>query len=232
MIKLENLDCGFDHPVIKNINLALKKSEVLILLGPNGAGKSCLLLTMTGAIPPIGGSLSGVSSDARKRVREVSYASQEAIRPDLQTVQSYLDLISPANNVSEVISTLELNDYLSRSLNKLSGGERQRARLAATLIQDSETYLLDEPTTSLDPRPIEKLCSLIKAMSHKGKTFVIVTHDLNFACALGDRFVGVKENKISFDCNKDELRTSNHLDSLFERRFNWSNPQGEQWFAL
>lgn len=234
MISCESLTCGFSDAVIQNVNIQLNANEIVIFLGPNGAGKSCLIQTMCGVLKPLAGNVSGLSESFEARAKQVSYAAQHPISLSELSVRSYLDLITPCDKENQdfIFTELEVKSLFSKPIAKLSGGERQRVRLAATLAQHSQVYLLDEPTTSLDPKPISSLVRVIKHLKSNGRSFGVVTHDLGFALEIADRYVGIKEQTIAFDCTKEQLREDNLLNSIFERDFKWQQVDGgAQWLV-
>lgn len=234
MISCKDMTCGFSIPILENISFEFNLGEVVVFLGPNGAGKTCFLQTLCGVLKPISGNVIGLSDDFRTRAEQVSYAAQHSISLSEITVASYLELISPQDKESReyIFSQLEIEQLLHKPIAKLSGGERQRVRLAATLVQKSELYLLDEPTNSLDPKPIQSLTRVIEYLSNKERCFGIVTHDLSFALGISQRVVGVKDQGIAFDCSKEELREHKHLDRIFERDFSWQKIDGgEKWLV-
>lgn len=234
MISCKSITCGFSTPILENVSFEFNSGEVVVFLGPNGAGKSCFLQTLCGVLKPLSGDVIDLSHDFRVRATQVSYAAQQPISLSEIVVASYLDLVSPQDKESReyIFSQLGIEQLLDKPLAKLSGGERQRVRLAATLIQKTSVYLLDEPTNSLDPKPIQNLTRVIEYLSAKGRCFGVVTHDLSFALRIGQRFVGIKDRGIAFNCSKDELREHNYLSHIFERDFNWQRIDGgTQWLV-
>lgn len=221
MIKLNSLTCGHKEAALFNVDFELNVSEVTTLLGPNGSGKSCLLETIVGKLSPLAGSISGVPKKTKELAHLISYAEQTPIEGHDLKVNEYFALIEPKISSINLVEYFGLADFLGRPLYALSGGQRQLIRLCACLMQDSKYYFLDEPTNSLDPRPIELLTNLIRKMRARGKSFLIVTHELPFALSLGERFIGFKDQKMAFDCDLDVLEDNALLDQMFERRFQW-----------
>lgn len=223
MIKLCALECGYQTIVLRNLDIEFSVAETVVLLGANGSGKSCLLETIVGKIEPLKGHVEGVPKAPKELAKILAYAEQSPIEGHQLKVKDYFSLIEPKDLVQtrELVEYFSLTELLQRPLYALSGGQRQLVRLCATLMQEARFYLLDEPTNSLDPRPVELLLKRIKQMRQAGKSFILVTHELPFAVALGERFIGLKDEKIIFDCDVEELEDNRHLDQLFERRFEW-----------
>jgi iron complex transport system ATP-binding protein len=99
--------------------------------------------------------------------------------------------------VEEAIATTHLHEFANRPLDSLSGGQRQRAWIAMALAQDSETLLLDEPTTYLDlAHQIEVLDVLYKLNRQGGRTIVMVLHDLNMACRYSHHLIALRNGQL------------------------------------
>lgn len=231
MIEAKNLSCGFKKNILTNINISFKPAEIVIIMGPNGVGKSCLLQTLAGVIPSTKGQILNLDPNYHIRARQISYAAQDAIQNSSILVGDYLALVAPINEnfKPQLIENLELLPFMDKPLAFLSGGQRQKARLAATLLQDAQSYLLDEPTNSLDPKPVDGLAHCLRSIASSNKNVIIVTHDLMFALQVGTRFIGLKHESLLFDCKIDSLRNKQHLDVLFDRKFRWHEVNHGEW---
>tara|TARA_R110000868_G_scaffold117600_15_gene312590 strand:+ start:90368 stop:91081 length:714 start_codon:yes stop_codon:yes gene_type:complete len=233
ILQSQKLSCGFNktRAVLENVNLGFHSSEIVFILGPNGIGKSCLLQTLSGVIPPLSGELPHLDLSAVERAKLISYCAQEVIESSDLLVEDYLALIIPSQKslYDLVLNGLELHEFLKKPLINLSGGERQRVRLGASLLQDSKVYLLDEPTNSLDPKPVQSLSTLLSSLRKINKSCVIVSHDLNFAINTGTRFIGVDQQKIVFDCDRSSLRDNKLLEQLYRVDFHWAQVSDSKW---
>lgn len=231
MIEAKNLSCGFKESILSNINISFEPAEIVIIMGANGVGKSCLLQTLAGVIPSLKGQVLNLDSSYHNRARQISYAAQDAIQNSSILVGDYLALVAPINEnfKSQLIESLELLTFMDKPLAFLSGGQRQKARLVATLIQDAQSYLLDEPTNSLDPKPVDGLTNCLRSIASCNKNVIIVTHDLMFALQVGTRFIGLKNESLLFDCKIDSLRSKQYLDILFDRKFRWHEVSDGEW---
>ncbi|MBH47187.1 MAG: hypothetical protein CME71_03350 [Halobacteriovorax sp.] len=233
ILQTQNLVCGFNKssPVLEGIDFSVAKAEIIFILGPNGIGKSCLVQTLSGVISPIAGEAPHLELSAMERAKLASYCAQEVIESSDLLVENYLSLITPTHKslFDLVVKELEIKPFLSKSLIKLSGGERQRVRLGACLLQDSKVYLLDEPTNSLDPKPIQNLSRLLLELKELSKSSVIVSHDLGFAINTGTRFIGIDQKRILFDCDQSTLREKKLLDQLYSVNFNWAQVSDSRW---
>ncbi len=207
MLTVQNLYVNYaSRPVLKNINLDVKKGEMLALLGPNGSGKSTLLRSICGTLPIAQGEvyLSGHSIGTltpQARARWISVVPQNASLPPAFTAWEtvllgrtpYINFLGQISSVDEKIArcALEKVDALGlaeRCIGELSGGEQQRILLARALAQSTPILLLDEPTTHLDLQHQMGLLDLTHRLAREENlTIVIALHDLNLAARYADR---------------------------------------------
>ena len=216
MLKIQNLSISYStRPVLKNINLAVKKGETLALLGPNGSGKSTLLRAISGILPAARGTISLADHDLNtlspaERARWVSVVPQNASLPAAfsawETVllgrTPYINFLGHLSARDESIArcALEKVDALAladRCMGELSGGEQQRVLLARALAQAAPILLLDEPTTYLDLQHQMSLLNLVHKLAHDEElTVIIALHDLNLAARYADRIALLVDGQI------------------------------------
>jgi iron complex transport system ATP-binding protein len=205
MLEIKNLYAGYNGiDVVRDINLAAGKGEVLAVIGPNGCGKSTLLkavarlLPYKGAVTLEGNELSAFSRKALARKIALMGQSAQIYFPysvyDTVSLGRYpyldgfLKSISheDAEAIDRVIARLELSDVRDRMITELSGGQLQRVFLARTLAQDPDLILLDEPTNHLDLKhQVELLEYLSNWAKENSKAVVAVLHYLNMARRFG-----------------------------------------------
>lgn len=210
MLEISNLSAGYPgNPVLDNISLTFTKGTVTVVAGPNGCGKSTLLKAMAGILPSQGQvllegeTLCALSS--RQRAQRVAFLPQSRQVPEITVRRlvlhgrfpylSYPRQYGPADHAAaqNAMEALDLSDLADRSLASLSGGQRQKAYIAMALAQDTDVVLLDEPTTFLDIAHQLQLMGLAKSLAAKGKTVILVLHDLTLALEHADALV-VMEN--------------------------------------
>lgn len=229
------LSVGYgDTLVIENLDLAVGQRTITGLLGPNGSGKSTLLRSLAGLMKTTGGSVtlhgSPVGEFSTKQfARHVGMLNQSPTAPEGLTVA---DLVRQGRYphrplfgrwsskdeeaCNQALSLTEMAPLKDRSLQSLSGGQRQRAWISMVLAQETETLLLDEPTTFLDlAHQIEILELLKHLVSQRGKTIVAVLHDVNLAARYADKIVLLKEGGIVASGNPDETITASHMQQVF-----------------
>jgi iron complex transport system ATP-binding protein len=238
MLKVENLSIGYGGTkVIDDMELFIKKGDLITIIGVNGSGKSTLLKSLSRSLKPLNGViyLDGKSifkQDIKSVARKLSVLPQAPRVPEDFTVrdlvsygrQPYLGLTGRMKKEDfEVIDwsiAVTHIDYLQhRLLSTLSGGERQRTWLALALAQQPEVLLLDEPTTFLDISCQFEVLELIGALNAKlGITIVMVLHDINHAARYSKRILALKDGKVYRMGSPDEIVTGKVLKDVFNIR--------------
>ncbi|MFQ5957562.1 MAG: ABC transporter ATP-binding protein [Candidatus Brocadiales bacterium] len=205
--------------ILNGVNLSVLKGEVLIILGRSGAGKSTLLHILglldtptSGEVVYRGENLNRLSSrqQAERRNRHFGFVFQfYHLLPDFTALENVMmpRLIgqkapsSPNGKTSrekamEILDAVGLKQRALHRPDQLSGGERQRVAFARALVNEPEVMFCDEPTGNLDTKNSREIQDLIlKLNALKNKTFIIVTHDENFA-KLGKRQVRIIDGRI------------------------------------
>lgn len=234
-IQVSGVTSGYgDTPVIRGIDLSIPADAVTTLIGPNGCGKStllksmCSLLDYTGEISLAGRDLRDYGR--RERARHLTMLPQSPVAPDGLTVrqlitrgrhpyQSWLRQWSEDDErlLAHAVETTGLADLIDRPVSSLSGGQRQRVWIAMIIAQDTDTMLLDEPTTYLDlAYSIEVLKLVARLQREQNKTVVMVLHDLNLAARYSDHLVAMGRNgEIAAAGAPEEVLTEQLLAEVF-----------------
>ena len=216
MIKLINVNKSFkERAILRNINLTIDAGETLAIIGGSGSGKSTLLRLMVGLIMPTSGEIwiddqeiSHMEEEALDKVRlKMGMVFQYSALFDSMTVgenvafglrehTKYLeDKIQRI--VAEKLALVGLPDAASLMPGELSGGMKKRVGLARAIAFEPSIIFYDEPDSGLDPVMTEKIDELILAMQrHLKVTSVVVTHDMESACLVGDRIAMIYEGEI------------------------------------
>jgi len=195
--------------ILKDINLELKSSRIYAVIGRNGSGKSTLLLTIIGNVPHVKGQVlvCGRSVRGVKSVTGlVSYVPQN---PDLTLMYSTVrrellaraklwakSTIEAEQTVINVARRLNIEQLLDRNPHALSRGQRFRVALAAVLVQNTPVVLLDEPTTGQDEECILLLGEVLREEANRGKTILLVSHDLDFIHDYADTVIALKDGQV------------------------------------
>lgn len=193
LIKAEGIgiQLGGRH-VLRDIDLELRKSQLLTLIGPNGAGKTTLVRIVLGLLTPDSGKLTRAD-----RLR-IGYMPQKLfVEPTLPlTVQRFLQLASPSvNDIRPVLEEVRISHLLNQQVSKLSGGEMQRVLLARALSREPQLLVLDEPAQGVDVNGQVELYELINSIRDQHHCGVLmVSHDLHLVMASTDEVVCLNQH--------------------------------------
>jgi ABC-2 type transport system ATP-binding protein len=210
-----------DRVALRDVSVDVEPGELLAIIGPNGAGKTTLLSILAGILRPDAGELG-------RPAREVGWVPQQAAVYGKLSVRENLKLFARLENVPDadtvVARMLEqtgLSDRADDELGTLSGGNRQRVNIAVGLLSDPPVLLLDEPSSSLDPRQRERLWEFVDARAHANGTAVIfTTHNVAEAERWADRVLVLADGEVVFTGTPAELRAAEHnVSDDFEGAF-------------
>jgi iron complex transport system ATP-binding protein len=230
------LDAGYSGTkILDGVDLTPPDGKVTILIGPNGCGKSTLLKTMARILSPTRGNvlLDGKdihTLDTRAVAATLGLLPQGPIAPEGLTVrelvaqgrfphQSLLRQWTQKDEdaVNGAMATAGITGFADRAVDTLSGGQRQRCWVAMVLAQETELILLDEPTTFLDLKVQVDLMDLLTGLAHeRGRTLVIVLHELSLAAAYADYLVMMKHGQIVASGSPDDIFTAGRLKHVFD----------------
>ena len=193
---------GFE--ALKNINLEIKKGEILALLGPNGAGKTTLISTICGIVSPTSGSVTvdgnDIITDFRKTRAMIGLVPQELTLGAFDTVWSTVrfsrGLFGSKRDdayLEQLLKDLSLYDKKDSEIRALSGGMKRRVLIAKALSHNPEVLFLDEPTAGVDVELRKDMWKIVNELKSKGVTIILTTHYIEEAEEIADR-VGVINN--------------------------------------
>lgn len=233
----KNLSAGYgSRTVLKDISGEFLAGAVTFVLGPNGSGKSTLLRALGGGIPFKGAARVGgadvASLSPMRRGRMIGVVTQS---PSLNFPFTVEDVIAmgrlphrrflqrtggrDSETVREAAAEMELEDLLTRRLSSLSGGERQRTVIAQTIAQEPDIFLLDEPSSALDPRHTLRLFRFLQRIAGEGKTVAAAVHDINLAAEFGDFVWMLKDGRLVAAGTVEETLTGETLSSVYDVPF-------------
>jgi ABC-2 type transport system ATP-binding protein len=188
------------HVALAPTSLDVRAGEVLALIGPNGAGKSTLLSILAGALHPDEGEV--VAPHPRLRV---GWVPQQPAQYARLTPRENLELFArlerverPAERARELVELLELPED-DRVSAELSGGNQQRLNLAVALLGRPDVLLLDEPTSSLDPRQRRRFWDVARAVRDRQGAVVFVTQNLEELERFADRVAVLLDGSVVFE---------------------------------
>ena len=168
--------------VLRQVSLDIYENEILMINGSNGCGKSTMLSLIAHVYRPYSGKL---------RVAKNLKTGMLPQNPELlftrRSVRDELIDAKDRQQLAEIVRFCRLEELLDRHPYDLSGGEKQRLALAKVLIADPDILLMDEPTKGLDNGFKMQLADLLRKLQKRGKTIVVVSHDIEFCAVAGDR---------------------------------------------
>lgn len=204
-LQIDDVSMTFELPdggsveALKNIQMSIKKGELVSVLGPSGCGKTTLLNILAGFLAPTGGQttlngevVSGPSSERGMVFQQgalfewMNVSKNIGFGPKMKgTPQAEIDA-----KVKELLDIVGLQDFAEKMIYEMSGGMQQRVALARCLANDPDVILMDEPLGALDALTREKMQSLVLDIWKKtGKTIILITHSVEEALLLGERLI-------------------------------------------
>ena len=173
-----------DVAAVDGLSFSVERGEIFGLLGPNGAGKTTTLEIVEGLQRPDSGRVTVLGLDGATRSREIKARTGVQLQASsyyeylsLQEILALLGGFYPRRlPPMELLELVGLSDKARRRVRQLSGGEQQRFALAASLVNDPELVILDEPTTGLDPVSRRDLWALVRQTRERGATVIVTTH--------------------------------------------------------
>ena len=205
---------------LRGITFAVAPGETLAIIGPNGAGKTTLLSILGGVLAP-------TSGDVSREPRDVGWVPQQPAVYAKLTVAENLALFArlervgdPGAVVARMLEVTGLQDRAGDEVGTLSGGNQQRVNIAAGLLADPAVLLLDEPSSSLDPRQRERLWSFVGGLARGGTAVVFTTHNVAEAERYADRVLVLADGELLFEGTPRGLHEAVGTDAYdFEAAF-------------
>ncbi|MCF3963881.1 ABC transporter ATP-binding protein [Streptomyces fuscigenes] len=223
-----------DRTVVRDLHLAIPDGRITVIVGPNACGKSTTLRALGRLLKPRSGTvlldgeeLAGVPT--RRIAQSIGLLPQSPTAPEAITVA---DLVSRGRQphqrwwqqwseederaVTAAMERTDVTELADRSVDELSGGQRQRVWIAMALAQETDLLLLDEPTTFLDIAHQVEVLDLVRRLNHeRGRTVVIVLHDLNQAARYADHLVAMKEGAVVAEGRPGDVVTADLVREVF-----------------
>ena len=205
---------GFN--ALKNVNLDIKKGEILAMLGPNGAGKTTLISIICGIVTPTSGKVTVEDFDIIDQYREtrsrIGLVPQELTLEQFETVFNNVSysrgLYGKApdpKHIEKVLKDLSLWDKKDLRLRQLSGGMKRRVLIAKALSHEPSILFLDEPTAGVDVELRQDMWKVVEKLRQTGVTIILTTHYIEEAEAIADRVAVINQGEIIVVEDKKEL---------------------------
>ena len=232
ILHIKNLSkCYGDTKVLKNINISVKKGEVVVIIGPSGCGKSTLLRCLNGleeiqegevlvddqVVIPNKKNLSknrekiGMVFQSYDLFPHLTILQNVTLAPIKVKKRNRREVEKEALELLERVGLRSKKDDYPR---QLSGGQKQRVAIVRALIMHPEVLLLDEITAALDPEMVREVLDVVLDLAKEGRTMVIVTHEMQFAKAVADRVIFLEGGKIVEEGEPKKLFEKPETDRL------------------
>ena len=182
-----------EKPVLWDIDMAVPKGILLAVVGPNGSGKTTLIKTILGLIKPSAGTVEIFGLPYSKQQHLIGYVPQRG-SVDWDFPTNALDVVmmglygklgwlkrpgkEEKEKAMEALAKVGMSNFADRQISQLSGGQQQRVFLARALVQDAMIYFMDEPFVGVDATTEKAIISLLQDLRKRGKTVIVVHHDL------------------------------------------------------
>tara|TARA_R110000868_G_scaffold117600_15_gene312570 strand:- start:71559 stop:72293 length:735 start_codon:yes stop_codon:yes gene_type:complete len=216
--------------VLKGIDLAVNKGEVICLIGASGSGKSTFLrclnfleIATSGSIEVDGKLIDAKKSDLNSYRANLGMVFQHFnLFPHMSVLENIIEApirvkkVKKPNAIETAMALLrkvDLEDKAHEHPARLSGGQKQRVAIARALAMQPSLMLFDEPTSALDPETVESVLKTMRILADEGMTMIVVTHEIGFARAVADRVCFIHEGRIWEQGSASEL-----LDNPKEER--------------
>ena len=233
MIETQGLSKKYqDTLVVDGVSLQISKGGLTAIIGPNSAGKSTLLSMISRLTPMSAGSveIDGLdvtrtpSAVLAKRLAILRQHNESTLRLTVRDLVAFgrfphsggrLTAVDQ-EHIDHAIHYLDLEPYQQRHLDELSGGQRQRAYVAMVLCQDTDYVLLDEPLNNIDIHHAVSMMQLLRrAADEKGKTVIVVLHDINFASCYADHIIAMRRGQLAYQGTVEEVICNETLSDLY-----------------
>ena len=200
-LELSNVDSGYNGAtVLHNVSFKVQEPSIYVVLGPNGAGKTTLFRTISGILKPSAGRVlfDGENIfDSKEARRKMNYLSHYNAIPEEMTVYGALRFYQniEGGDADEVLRLLSLSELRDRKISDLSQGQRKRVSIAKVFLRERDLYLLDEPTSNLDPAVSKEIRDLLLRLS-RDRIVLYSSHNLYEARDVGTYLILIKNGKV------------------------------------
>ncbi|MDG1718165.1 MAG: metal ABC transporter ATP-binding protein [Saprospiraceae bacterium] len=224
-ISVKGLSVSYERKrVLTNIHIEVEKGKVYGVIGPNGAGKSTLFKSILGMIDINTGYIEVLSKNVEEIRKKIAYVPQRdevdwdfpATVEDIVLMGRYphkkiLERINKEDRrlAAEALADLGIEELVNRQIGQLSGGQQQRVFIARALCQQAEIFFLDEPFVGVDMLTEEKIITILRKLADKGKTLLVVHHDLSTVEDYFDKVILLNQRLIASGDTKETFTQKN-----------------------
>ncbi|MGD8213867.1 amino acid ABC transporter ATP-binding protein [Aestuariimicrobium sp. Y1814] len=215
---------GENH-VLKEINLGVKRGEVVVVLGPSGSGKSTLCrtinrletiesgtITIDGArLPEEGKQLAALRAKVGMVFQSFNLFAHKTILENvtLGPIKVRKLKSKQADELGmKLLTRVGVDNQAHKYPAQLSGGQQQRVAIARALAMDPKVMLFDEPTSALDPEMVNEVLDVMVDLARQGMTMIVVTHEMGFARKAADRVIFMADGAIVEEADPESFFTN------------------------
>jgi ABC-2 type transport system ATP-binding protein len=210
-----------DREALRGVSFAAGRGDTIAVIGPNGAGKTTLLSILGGVVRPTSGTVSRPPSEVGWVPQQPAVYAKLTVAENLRLFARLERVEDPDAVVARMLEQTGLADRAGDELGTLSGGNRQRVNIAVGLLAEPEVLLLDEPSSSLDPRQRERLWEFVAGLARGGTTVVFTTHNVGEAERYAGRVLVLADGELLFTGTPAELHRTvgeqHDLEAAFVR---------------
>uniref|UniRef100_I5ATL4 ABC-type cobalamin/Fe3+-siderophore transport system, ATPase component n=1 Tax=Eubacterium cellulosolvens (strain ATCC 43171 / JCM 9499 / 6) TaxID=633697 RepID=I5ATL4_EUBC6 len=235
-ISLEKLGVGYGgRPLIRDIDLDIRRGEIVTLIGPNGAGKSTILKTITRQLTQVCGKVLVEERNLthyswKELSQKMAVVLTDRVKPELMTCHDIvatgrypytgrLGILTAEDEkkVDAALATVRATELGERDFTSISDGQKQRVLLARAIAQEPDVIVLDEPTSYLDVRYKLELLKILGDMAkQRGITVVLSLHEIDLAMKISDRIICVSGDRIKATGTPEEIFREELIRELYQ----------------
>ncbi|MDP6796038.1 MAG: metal ABC transporter ATP-binding protein [Verrucomicrobiota bacterium] len=232
-LEIHDLTAGYHKkPVLWGIDLQVPQGKLVGVVGPNGAGKSTLIKAIMGMVPPSSGWVKIFGEPYEENRRQVGYVPQrESVDWDFPVTVMDVVMMGRYGHVGwfkrpkkadreiarDCLDKVKMLPFAKRQISNLSGGQQQRVFLARALAQESDIYFMDEPFAGVDAATETAIIALLHELREKGKTLLVVHHDLPTARNYFDQLLLLNMRVVAYG-DTEEVFTYDLLQKTYGGR--------------
>ena len=232
-LEVHDLTAGYHKkPVLWGIDLQVPKGKLVGIVGPNGAGKSTLIKAAMGLVPLSSGWVKIFGKPYNENRRRVGYVPQrESVDWDFPVTVMDVVMMGRYGHVGwfkrpkkadkeiarDCLDKVKMLPFANRQISNLSGGQQQRVFLARALAQESDVYFMDEPFAGVDAATESAIITLLHELREKGKTLLVVHHDLPTARNYFDQLLLLNMRVVAYG-NTEDVFTYDLLQKTYGGR--------------
>lgn len=240
IIRTEKLSKCFKGTIhaLSDVDVEIKKGEVVVIIGPSGSGKSTFLRSLNRLEEPTGGHIYFEDIDIMDPKTNINLHRQKMgmvfqqfnLFPHMTILKNLtiapikllkIEKEDAEKKALELLNRVGLKDRANAYPTQLSGGQKQRVAIVRALMMNPDVMLFDEPTSALDPEMVGEVLDVMKELAKEGMTMVVVTHEMGFAREVADRVIFMSDGRVVEDgtpqkifSQPEDARTKQFLNSI------------------